>query len=217
MQRSLRTADFAGTRQEGQHIAFGLLQRLQHALCDLLAGLAAGARRQVLDRNLEQSATALDHRRIAEQARHALRLQRRRHDQHAQLRIQRRARIQRQGQRQIGRQCALMEFIEDDEANTRQFRIGLDAARQQPFGDDFDAGAGRDLALEADLVADRLADGLAKQTRHTRRRRACSDAAWFQHQDFLAREPGFGQQRQRHEGRFARAGRRREHGAADGR
>ncbi len=97
-----------------------------------------------------------------------------------------------------------MEFVEEDDAHPRQGRVRLEAAGQDALGQDLDAGTGSDPALEADLIAHRLAQVLAEQGRHVRGGEASGGAAWFQHEDAPARQPVLIEEGQGDAGGFAR-------------
>ncbi len=210
-EQALRIADFAAAGKEGEDVALGFVERPQRALAHRLAQLGAGARRHVAHIHRVELAATLDNLRVAKEGGDASRIQRRRHHQHPQRLIQRGARVQGQRQGEIGVEAALVELVEDHQAYAGQFRVGLQAPRQQALGDDLDACRGRDPAVEADLVAHRLADLLAQQPGHAGGAGAGGDAPWLQHHDALARQPGFVEQGQRHEGGLARAGRRGQH------
>ena len=106
-----------------------------------------------------------------------------------------------------------MEFVEQHRRDALQRGIVEDHPREHALGDDFDAGARRDQALQAHAQADRLADLLAEVSRHARGGGARGEAARLQHDDLAGAGPGLVQQRERNPRRLARAGRRDEHGA----
>ena len=89
----------------------------------------------------------------------------RRHDDEAQVVAQGRG-VERQCQPEVGIEAAFVEFVEQHGGHATQFRIVEQHAGEDAFGDDFDAGAGADLAVHAHAVADRLADGLVQRHRH---------------------------------------------------
>lgn len=105
-----------------------------------------------------------------------------------------------------------MEFVEDHQADAVQRRIVLQAAGEDALGDHFDAGPRPDLALQADAIADGLADPLPQLGGQPLGRRARRQPARFEHEDALAGEPGLAEQRQRHPGGLAGARRGFEHG-----
>ena len=211
-ERALAMADFAPAGQKGQHVALGLAQRLLHAGGDAHLDGLARLRRPIAHLHRKQPPAGLDHRRLVEQRRDALGLERGRHHQQAQLRPQALARFPAQREREVGVEAALVELVEDDQPDARQLRIGLQPAREQAFGDDFDARIRPDAALEAHLITHGFADFFAEQARHARRRGACREPARLEDQHALAGEPGLVEQGQRQHRGLARARRGREHG-----
>ncbi|MNT39486.1 hypothetical protein D3C72_1757340 [compost metagenome] len=100
-----------------------------------------------------------------------------------------------------------MEFIEQDRADGLQHRVVLQHPGQDALGDHLDARARRYLVLEADAVADGAADLLAELARHEHRGTARGHPARFQQDDPAALQPRRIEQRQRHLGGLAGAGR----------
>ncbi len=213
-QRLVHPTDLRLPGEEHQHAAALVLQRLQHRLHH--PRLDALARRQraapaLLHR--VHAPLAAHHRCLVEQRRQALALQRRRHQQELErLVAQQLTRIERQRQGQIGIQAALVEFVEDHQPDAFQCRVVLQAARKDALGDHLDAGVRPDLAVQADAVAHRLADPLAQLAGQAFGGGAGGQPARFEHDDGLPGQPGFAEQRQRHAGGLAGAGRRLEHG-----
>ncbi|MBV5335725.1 hypothetical protein JZU48_01565, partial [bacterium] len=74
-------------------------------------------------------------------------------------------------------QVALVELVEQQRADAVQQRVVLQHAGEDAFGDDLDAGTRGDPVLEADAVADGLADRLAELPRHELGGTARGDAA----------------------------------------
>ena len=101
-----------------------------------------------------------------------------------------RCRSRQKRQREVGLQRALVHLVEDHAGHAVQAGIGLQAADQQALGDHLDAGGGGDGAVEPGAVADGVADRLAAQRRHARRRGAGGQPARLQHDDAAAAEPG---------------------------
>lgn len=64
------------------------------------------------------------------------------------------AAIEAQGQRQVGVEATLVEFVEDQQTHAIQCRVILQAPGEDAFGDHFNTGVGADLAVQADPVAD---------------------------------------------------------------
>ena len=87
-------------------------------------GIAAEIAR--LDR--KAAALALDHRRVAEQARDARAVERRRHHQQLQILAQALLRVARQRQAEVGIERALVEFVEQHGGDAVERRIVEDRA-----------------------------------------------------------------------------------------
>jgi hypothetical protein len=113
-----------------------------------------------------KTATFADELRCIEPARDAFAVERRRHHDKAQVGTQVRLHVERERGAEVAVQVAFVEFIEEDRGDAGQFRVVLDHAREDAFGDDFDARRLRDLRFEADAVADRFADTLAALRGH---------------------------------------------------
>ena len=105
-----------------------------------------------------------------------------------------------------------MEFVEDHQPDAFQCRVILQASRKNAFGDHLDAGIRADLAVQTNAVTDGFANPLAKLAGQPFGGSAGRQAARFEHDDGLPGQPGFAEQRQRHAGGLAGAGRRFEHG-----
>ena len=132
------------------------------------------------------------------------------HGEQAQLRAQGGARVEAERQPEVRRQAAFVKFVEDDPADAVEGRVVLQKARQDAFGDDFDARVAPDLRVHAHAVADGLAGLLAEEIGHAARGGAGGQAARLQHDELLraavALEPVFAQQRQRDARGLARPG-----------
>ncbi|MFI9661177.1 hypothetical protein PA6761_05964 [Pseudomonas aeruginosa] len=96
-----------------------------------------------------------------------------------------------------------MEFVEDHQADTVQRGVVLQATGKDTLGDHFDAGLRADPALQADPVADGLADLFAQLGGQPLGRGPRRQASRFEHEDALAGEPGLVEQGQRHPGGLA--------------
>ena len=169
-------------------------------------------RRRVFDAH-RKAAPGAGHSRCIEPARDAFAVERRRHDDQAQIRSQRSLHIERERCAKIAGEMAFVKFVEQDRADAGQFRIGLDHARENAFGHDLHARARGNLCLEADAIADAFADVFAQLRSHELRRRARGDAARFQHDDLVAAQPIRIEQSQRYLRRLARTGWRFQHQA----
>ena len=104
-----------------------------------------------------------------------------------------------------------MKLVEDDQRCSLKPGIGLDAARQYPFGHDLDAGLIRDPRIKTDRVPHGLAGLLAEGLGHPAGSRHGSDPARFKHHDAALFGRQDVEQGQRHPGRLARTRRRVKH------
>ena len=149
-----------------------------------------------LDR--KDAARRIDHRRIAEMRGNPRGVERRRHDEDAEIVAQAALDVEREGEAEVTVERAFVEFVEDDEAHAGELRIGLQAAGEDAFGDHLDAGPGRDLAVEPHGVAHRAAHLLAQRLGHAPCRGARRKPARLEHDDLAAVEPGLVEEHQRH-------------------
>ena len=122
----------------------------------------------------------------------------------AQVRAQGGARVDAEGQREVGVEVALVALVEDDGVDPRELRVALEPGHEQPRRDDLHPRLRAGASLAADRVADAPAHRLAEQPRHPLGRGADGDAARLGDEDPPADRPG---QRERHQRRLARAGR----------
>ena len=86
------------------------------------------------------AALAFDHRRVAEQLADPRAVERRRHDQEAQILAQALLRVERQREAEIGIERALVELVEQHRGDAVERGIVEDHAREHALGDDLDAG-----------------------------------------------------------------------------
>ena len=213
--------DFRGARQEHEHVAGIGLQRTQDdASSALLDGFGpavdAGRRRsRVLRGDVEGASLGSHGTRIAEHRRHRSAVQRRRHDEQAQVVAQMALRIECQREPEIRLQVALVELVEDHAADVLERRIALQSARQDALGHYLDARRSADAGFEPGAVAHELSWLRARQLRQSSRHGARRNPARLQHDDALVcAEPGLVQQRERNHRALARARRRLEHRVA---
>ena len=142
-----------------------------------------GIVRQVMLSHGMSAALSSNDRSVAEQLRDCRSVQRRRHDQQAQVLTQPALAVEAERQSQIGMQAALVEFIKNDQPDPLQRRVALQAAGKQALGQHFDTGLARNPPVEADAIADCRADRLAQLFGHARRRRPRRQPPWLQQQD----------------------------------
>ena len=212
-QHPLHPPDLPFPRQKDQNPAFGFFHCRPHRARHHRLQPQAGIRWARQPARFHRKGPALrgDDRRIPHQRGHRSRLQRRRHHQKHQLRPQRPAHLQTQGQPQIGVQAAFVKFVKDHQPDARQFRVGLDHSGQDALGHHLDPGGRRHLRLAPDAVADRPAHGFPQGLGHPFSRGTGRQPPRLQHQD-AARDQPPRQEVQRHAGRLARAGRGLQHG-----
>ena len=89
LEGALYSADFRGTRQEAQNVSFLVGERAPQHLRRLHLERELGTSRDVVRRHLVAARVSLDDGRVIKEARERARLERRRHDQHAQILAQR--------------------------------------------------------------------------------------------------------------------------------
>ena len=167
-QRSLRPADLGGAGEKDQQIAVGLLaQELPDRPRNppLERAVVGGLRhRQVLDGHVEHPPFASHGGRpagIAGQKRaHRFGLQRGRHGHHGELGAGPFPQPSQPGERQIGGHVPLVKLVEHDGRDAPQLGIGEQAPHEQPLGHEPQPGPGAAGLVEADAVADDLADPL---------------------------------------------------------
>ena len=93
-----------------------------------------------------------------------------------------------------------VEFIENDGVNTRQFRIVLNQARENAFGQHLYSGFRRDFGIEACAVADKPSERGVHQRGDAFRRCARGETARLKHENFSRIRSGFFIKKRRNEG-----------------
>ncbi len=194
------TVDLALAGQKDQQ-GFGarggqLLRQPGHVAGDIglhRQGLVAA---EIMGIDRKSPAEALKRSGARQDGQHALTVERRRHDEQAQVVAQHRLGVTGEGQAEIGIKAAFVEFIEDDAAHAFERRIVEDAARENAFSDDLDAGFGADLAFAADTETDGFADALVQGLGHARGGGASCQPPGLQQDNRLAHKPGLIQQGQ---------------------
>ena len=123
-------------------------------------------------------------------------------------------RVEREREPDVGVEIALVKLVEQHGRDALERGIALQHPREHAFGDDLDPRALAHARLEPHAVADGVAGALAERRGHPHRDRARREPARLEHHDALAARPRLVEQRERHDGALARAGRRREHRVA---
>jgi hypothetical protein len=109
--------------------------------------------------------------------------------------------MERQREAEVGHEVALVKFVENDEADTVERRIALQASCENSFGDDLDARVLSHSRFSAGSESNRPTDCLAEQFSHSMRGRSCCDAARLEHDDPTI-EPWDPEHRKRNERRL---------------
>ncbi|CAH0326224.1 hypothetical protein SRABI111_06083 [Pseudomonas carnis] len=189
----------------------GFEDGLHHARLDKLAGLVRAPPAHL---HREHAPVTAQDRRVIQQAGQAFAFKGGGHQQDFQrlLVAKQLASVEAQGQRQVGVEAALVEFVEDQQAHAVQRRIVLQAAGEDTFGDNLDARVGADFAVQANAVAHGLTDLFTQFTGQPLGSSTGSQAPGFEHQDGLPGKPGLMQQSQGHAGGFTGSGGRFQHG-----
>ena len=130
-------------------------------------------------------------------------VERRRHDEEAQVVAYERLRLQGQREAQIGVEAALMKLVEDDEANVIERRVALQAAREHALRHDFDPRAWSDTRVAAHAIADGLSDLLTQELGESVRGRSRGEPSWLEHHDRAVAEPLGVDEDERHSCRLA--------------
>ena len=103
---------------------------------------------------------------------------------------------------EVGMQAALVELVEDDDADAIERWVVLQHARQDTFGENLYLSVLADARVKADAVADPLSDGFAEQFCHAFRYLSGGKSARFEHQN-LTLHGCIEHEGQRQQGRFA--------------
>ena len=201
-----RAADFAFAREEHEQASLHLAEGAGDGFHRVVDQAEAGGALEMGDVYRKHAAGGLDEGRVAEMRTQRFGIERCRHHEDLEVGPETPLHIEGEGKAEVAIEAALMEFVEDDEAGVGKFRVLLQAAGEDAFGDDLDPGAGRDLALESHGVAHRVAHAFTECGGHAPGRGAGSEAARFEHDDLLARKPRRIPERQRHAGGLAGAG-----------
>ena len=205
--------DLAHAGQKGENVALLVAPCGRDSIGDRILHPLVGRAAHPFDRQREGAPLALDNRgRIAEQPRESRAVDRRRHDEDAQILTHEGAALQRHGEAEIAVEMALMRFVEQHCRHAGQFRIFEDAIDEDRFGHDENARLGRLATVEPGEVADGFARLLAQLGRHPFRRRARRDPARAGEDDLTA-APVLPDQGWCHRRRLARPRRRDQHRA----
>ena len=159
LQRLGGVADLALAGEEDEHVAGPLAQQLLDRVADRVRLVALGLlERAVAHLDRVRAARDLDHRRVAEVAAEALRIDRRRGDDQLEVGAAR------QDPREVAEQevdveAALVRLVDDDRVVAAQQLVALGLGEQQAVGHE----PHERVAAAAVAEADRVADGLAQR------------------------------------------------------
>ncbi len=96
-----------------------------------------------------------------------------------------------------------MEFVEHHAADVLERRVGLQHARQDSLGHDFDPGGAADPRLQPCANADGPAHRFTDEMSHTLRHRTRRDAARLEHEQGAPRKPAASEERKGYDGALA--------------
>ncbi len=133
-------------------------RRRRHGDLDPLAGLAA----EILRHDREGAALANDDRRVIQQFCDPRAVERRRHDEKAQILAQYGRGVEAEREGEIGVERALVEFVENHQRDAGKAGIVQNHAGEDALGHDFEARFRRHKRLRANPEADALPDALAE-------------------------------------------------------
>ena len=102
-------------------------------------------------------------RRAAQDAAQAVGVERGGHGHEGEVLAQSGARVRQEGQEQVALQGALVDLVEDDGVDAAQLRVPLEAAQEEPGGDDLDPRVRAGAPLPAHRVSDGAADLLSQE------------------------------------------------------
>jgi hypothetical protein len=206
VEQPLRAMDFGGAGKKRQERTGIGAHRAHNGVADLRLdrpGIAAEIAR--FDR--KGAALGRDDRRFAQESGHPRAVDGRRHDEESQILAQSLLDVARQREAEIGIERALVELVEQDCGDALEHRVVEHKPGEDAFGDDFDAGAGRNFRAEAYPQTHRFADALAERLRHSLRRGARREAPWLEDQDAAFFCPWLAREHQRYPRGLAGAGR----------
>ena len=179
----LHPPDLPRARQEHEHVAVIARQHVADGAGHAALDSPLGRARRVAHLDRIAPADTGHHRRVTQQAAHALPVERGRHDEEAELGPQDRPGLERECQAQVGVEASFVEFVEDDQAVFLERRVSADHAGEDALGDHLDAGARTHPRVQPGTVPDGAACLLAERPRHVLRRRAGRDPPRLQHDD----------------------------------
>ena len=210
-----QTLDLSGAGQKDQQTPRLLSQRLKHHGPTLRHQRLLTIDAAVVIAQWIGPPLAVQQLGIGQQSRKIQAIEGSRHHQQPEIGPQCGAGFNAQRQCQIGMQTAFVKLIEDQQPNPGELGIGLQHARQYPFGDDLQLSRATDPTLATHPVTDAQTDLLAQLFGQKTGYVAGRQAAWLQHDD-AARDAARPQQSQWQGRRLTGTGRRLQHHRAIG-
>jgi hypothetical protein len=204
-ERADHGSDLPGPGEEDEDIPRVTLERMMHRCGDTVFQTDVGSPGHPPQIDRERPSAARHDWRIPEEDRDRARVESRRHDEDAKVRAEAFADVERECQAEIRLEVSFMELVEDDERDTVEGGVPLEASGENAVGDDLDPGLLRDPALVTRRDADGLPDTLAEQCGHPRGGSACGDPTGFEQEHATAIHPRFGQQPEGYDRRLAGA------------
>ena len=109
------------------------------------------------------------------------------HDEDAQLGTRALKALQ-EGEREVGVEMSLVEFVEDNCVDALEGRVGEETAGEYALCNETQACAGADLFFKADLIADGCADFFTELRSDSAGGETSGDATWFEDNNCAAEE-----------------------------
>ncbi len=185
-EQRLDATDLAGAGEKREDVALVAAQCFDDRVGDRTLDSQLASRLDVARLDRKRPAMARHDRCVAEQPGDRFSVERRRHDDDAQVVAEERPRAQREREAEVGVETSLVELVEHENADAVERRVALEPARQHAFGDDLDTRRASDAPLAAHAVADRLAHLLAAQVGQPPRRGARRHSPRLEHHDRLS-------------------------------
>ena len=182
--------NLSDARQEGQQVANLLAPGRQDRTCHGVFKAQFGPCAQPADRQRMRPARAFNHgcagAIFSQKAGKARAIQRRGHDDKAQIGPQNRPGFKRQGKAEIGIEMPFMRLVEQHGRDTREFLILEDLRDENRLGHDQNAGLGAAPAVHPGEIADGFARSFAQHFGHALGRRPRRHPAWRKDDDTAA-------------------------------
>ena len=205
--------DLADAGQERQRIAVALRNRLLDRARDT-GRIARRCHRSIADRDRVRPPLARDDRRIAEERRDRVGLERRGHHDDAEIGARLLGDFRGERETEVALESPLVELVEHDRADAREERIRLHESKPDPVRNREDARPFARAPVESYVITDLVADRRTALACDPPRGRARGDAARLDQHDRAGTGQSGIEDRRRDAGGLAGAGRRLQHDAA---